>query len=166
MGKFRTVFPSRDEVRTWGRLMRGFEGATASGMFEDELEPLTEGGLIASIPMFGVDHLRQVWQAARLDQTDLQSGWFRIDEFGVFKLELTTYKFKTSLISPVRWLTNAGFLFAKDKEIASLSSALFFQKLGSSVTNTIAEVCPLVDRVLQFEWPFGHQVEVLRSVGA
>ena len=166
MGKFRAVFPSRDEVRTWGRLMRGFEGATASGMFEYDLEPLTEGGLMASIPMFGADHLRQVWQAARLDQTDPQSGWFQIDEFRAFNLELTTYKFKTGLFSPVRWLTNAGFLFAKDREVASLSSALFFQKLGSSVTNTIAEVCPLVDRVQEFEWPFGHQIEVLRSVGA
>ncbi len=111
MGHFRAIYPSRDEVRTWGRCMSGFEGATASGMFEYDLEPLIEGGLCASIPLLGEEHLRMLWSAAGLDKADPKSGWFRIGDFGALDLQLTGYKFQTRLFSRSYWLTNVGFFF-------------------------------------------------------
>jgi hypothetical protein len=161
LGQFRTVHPLPDDVRTWGRCMCAFEGATASGMIEDDLEPLTEGGLFASISLFGAEHMRLLWEAAGLDRTDPRSAWFRIGEFGVFSLELTGYKFKTGLFSRPLWLTNAGFLFQRNRSLPTRSDDPFIEKVGSAVTRTIAEVCPLVDRVKVGEWPFVDQDRAL-----
>jgi hypothetical protein len=84
-----------------------------------------------------------------------RSGWVRIAEFGAFDLALTGYKFKTGLFSPARWLTNVGFFFLRDRDhMLSANDTLFYQKLGAAVTQTIAEVCPLVDRTKVGEWPF------------
>lgn len=167
MGQFRTLYPLPDEVRTWGRCMSGFEGATASGMFESDLDPSVSGGLDACIPLLGAEQMRLLWEAAGLDQNSPQSGWFRIGEFGAFNLKLTGYKFKTGLFSPARWLTNVGFWFLRDRSIMlSASDTLFYEKLGSAVTRTIAEVCPLVDRAKVGEWLFVDQARALSSVGA
>jgi hypothetical protein len=82
MGQFRTIYPTRDEVRTWGRCMSAFEGAIALGMTEHDLEPLIEGGLSAWIPLLGAEHVRMLWDAAGLDKNNPRSGWFRIGDFG------------------------------------------------------------------------------------
>ena len=146
--------------------MSAFEGATASGMFESDLEPLVNGGLSASIPLLGAEHMRMLWEVAGLDRTDPQSGWFRVGEFGAFDLRLTGYKFETGLFSPARWLTNVGFSFLRDRSILlRASDTLFYEKVGFAVTRTIAEVCPLVDRVKVGEWLFVDQDRALSSVG-
>jgi hypothetical protein len=165
MGQFRTLYPQPDEVRTWGRCLSAFEGATASGMFESDLEPSVNGGLSASIPLLGAEHMRMLWEAAKLDRTDPQSGWFRIGEFGAFDLLLTGYKFKTGFFSPARWLTNVGFLFQRDRSLQTMFDHLFYEKVGAAVTRTIAEVCPLLDRVKVGEWLFVDQNRALSSVG-
>jgi hypothetical protein len=57
-----------------------FEGATALAMFESNLEPEMSGGLYASIPLLGAEHMRLLWEAVGRDQTGARSSWFRIGQ--------------------------------------------------------------------------------------
>ena len=158
----RIVQTSLDERRIWGRCFRSYDGATATGMEEGDMEPLIEGGLCALVPLHGRTHVKDLWEAAGLPKDDPQSGWHQIDRFNYFGLDVVTYKFRPRLFSPCRWFTNYGLLFMMNKDMLGLSrDMLSFDKLGCSNTASIAETCLLIDRTLLFEWPFVSQEQAL-----
>ena len=132
------------------------------GNVRKRLEPLVNGGLSASIPLLGAEHMRMLWEVAGLDRTDPTERLVSRRRVGAFDLRLTGYKFETGLFSPARWLTNVGFSFLRDRSILlRASDTLFYEKVGFAVTRTIAEVCPLVDRVKVGEWLFVDQDRAL-----
>ncbi len=82
----RFLAPSVEEIRTWGRCFSLYPGATATGSSDSNLEPLTDGGLSAAIPLQGADHARRLCEAAWLDPASPER---EIDAFQTFKLGLT-----------------------------------------------------------------------------
>jgi hypothetical protein len=132
------------------------------------LEPYSDGGLNASIPLRNANHLKQLWEIGKFDQTDPESGWFSIDKFTVFNLSLMGHKFRPGLFGKTRWYTKCSMIFLKDDNILHLvgkDKHLYIPYVGCAITNSIAELCPLVDRVMRYEWPFVSKEVAFGSVG-
>jgi hypothetical protein len=147
----RFLAPSVDEIRAWGRCFDTYPGATATGSSEINLQPLADGGLSAAIPLPDARHVRRLCDVAGLDPRSLESGRSPIDRFQAVKLGLTGYKFETSFRGAVKWLTTWNLQFLEEVRVFSLVSAEAY--LGSSITDGIEEVSPLVDKLIGCEPP-------------
>jgi hypothetical protein len=101
---------------------------------------------------------------AGFDPTCLESDRRRIDRLQAVKLGLTGYKFETSFRGAVKWLTTWNLQFREEVRVLSLISAEAY--LGSSITNSIEEVAPLVDKVIACEPPLVPNQQVFALDGA
>ena len=81
----RFLAPSTDDIRAWGCCFKLYLGATATGSSESNLEPLTDGGLSATIPLEGADQVKQLFLMAGLDQVNPQGDWCLVDEYHILK---------------------------------------------------------------------------------
>src|SRR5271166_2594967 len=150
----RFLAPSTDDIRTWGCCFKLYSGATATGSSESNLEPLTDGGLSATIPLEGTDQVKQLFLMARLDQVNPQGDWCKIDECHTLKLSLTGYKFETSFRGTVKWFINCNVQFIKEDGVLRVISAEPY--VGSAITSDIEEVGLLVDKVMAYRGTFVH----------
>ena len=159
----RFLAPSTEDIRTWSRCLSAYPGATATGSTEKNLQPLSDGGLSAAIPLRDPDHARRLCDAVGLEAPVLESERRGIDECSVFKLGLTGYKFETSFRGSVKWFTNCNLLLLEDDRVVSLVSAE--THLGSSITSSIEEVGLLVDKVIAADSPLVPAGQVFESIG-
>jgi hypothetical protein len=159
----RFLAPSPEEIRAWARCFSFFPGATATGSGESNLQPRADGGLSAAIPLQDADHARRLCQAARLDPTNQETCWREIDEFRIFKLGLTGYKFETSFRGPVKWFTNCNLQLVEEDSVLSVVSAETY--LGSSITSSIEEVGLLVEKAIIHDSPSVLEGGGLRADG-
>lgn len=159
----RFLAPSADEIRAWGRCFDPYPGATATGK-RSNLQPLADGGLSAAIPLPDVRRVKTLCDTAGFDPTCLESDRRRIDRLQAVKLGLTGYKFETSFRGAVKWLTTWNLQFLEEVRVFSLISAEAY--LGSSITNSIEEVAPLVDKVIACEPPLIPNQQVFALDGA
>jgi hypothetical protein len=112
---------------------------------EHDLSPLINGGIYASIPLQGANHVKDLWEVGKFDMTDPESGWFKIDKFKIFKLYLTGYKLRQGFFGKTRWYTKCGMWFFEDDEILCMGlkdKQLYIPYVGCAITNSIAEICP------------------------
>ena len=151
----RFLAPTKEEIRTWGRCLSLYPGATATGSSESNLRPRADGGLSAAIPLQNADHARRLCEAARLDPTNPAGVRRQIDEFQVFKLGLIGYKFETSFRGSVKWFTNCNLQLVEEDSVLSIVSAETY--LGSAITSDIEEVGQLVDKAIVAESRFAEQ---------
>jgi hypothetical protein len=147
----RFLAPSVEEIRAWGRCFDMYPGATATGSSESNLHPLADGGLSAAIPLQDAGRVRRLCDTAGLAPRNLESDGSPIDRFQAVKLGLTGYKFETSFRGAVKWLTTWNLQFLEEVRVFSLISAEAY--LGSSITSSIDEVSPLVDKLIGCEPP-------------
>jgi len=142
--------PSKEDIRNWGRCFSLYPGATATGSSERNMPPRADGGLSAAIPLLqGADHAKRLCDASGLIPTVPASDRRPIDEFKVFRLGLTGYKFETSFRGPVKWFTNCNLQCLDEDRVLSIVSAE--AHLGSSITCSIEEVSLLVDKATVYE---------------
>ena len=147
----RFLAPSKEDIRTWGRCLSAYPGATATGSTEKNLQPLLDGGLSAAIPLGDPEHAQRLCHAIGLDPTGPKGDTRDVEGATLFKLGLTGYKFETSFRGPVKWFTNCNLLLLEDHRVFSLVSAETY--LGSSITSSIEEVGLLVDKVIAADPP-------------
>ncbi len=145
----RFLLPSKEDIRTWGRCFSLYPGATATGSSERNMPPRADGGLRAAIPLQGADHAKRLCDESGLVPTIPESDSRRIDEFQVFRLGLTGYKFETSFRGAVKWFTNCNLQCLDEDRVLSVLSAE--NHLGSWVTSDIEEVSLLVDKATVYE---------------
>jgi hypothetical protein len=147
----RFLAPSPDEIRAWGHCFDMYPGATATGSSESNLRPLSDGGLSAAIPLEDARRVKRLCDTAGLDPTNLDSDGSPINRFQAVKLGVTGYKFETSFRGAVKWLTTWNLQFLEEVRVFSLISAEAY--LGSSITSSVEEVSPLVDKLIGCESP-------------
>jgi hypothetical protein len=145
----RFLSPSIEDIRAWGRCFSLYPGATATGSSERNMAPRADGALSAAIPLQGADHAKRLCETSGLAPTTLESDSRQIDEFQVFRLGLTGYKFETSFRGAVKWLTNCNLQCLDEDRVLSVLSAETY--LGSSITSSIEEVSLLVDKATVYE---------------
>ena len=160
----RFLAPSAEEIRAWGHCFNSYPGATATGKNGSKLQPQADGGLSAAIPLPDVRRVKTLCDRAGLDPMSLESDRRRIDRLQAVKLGLTGYKFETSFRGAVKWLTTWNLQFLEEVRVFSLISAEAY--LGSSITNSIEEVAPLVDKVIACEPPLVPDQQVFALDGA
>jgi len=158
----RIVRTSVNEKRKWGCCFNIYKGATATGMFDDELWPDADGGLHAHVPLHNALHVKALWEAAGLTKTDPRSGWRQVDNFNHFQLEIVTYKIRRHFFSPCRWATHYGLLFSKETYL-NPRDTLAFPNIGYSNTADISETVLLLDKIMSAEWPFVSQKQAAEA---
>ena len=145
----RFLIPSIEDIRTWGRCFSLYPGATATGSDDRNMKLRADGGLSAAIPLQGAAHARKLCETCGLVPTIPESDRRPTDEFLVFRLGLTGYKFETSFRGAVKWFTNCNLQFLDDDNVLSVVSAE--THLGSTITSSIEEVSRLVDKATVYE---------------
>jgi hypothetical protein len=134
----RFLAPAKDDIRIWDRCFRRYPGATATG-------PLADGALTAAVPIQATNHVKRLSETER-PETDDQSA-----KFQVIKLALKGYKFEPSFRGPVKWFAVCNMQLLKDDDTLRIVSAETY--LDSAVTNSIEEICVLVDEMMVQERP-------------
>jgi hypothetical protein len=140
----RFLAPAKDDIRIWDRCFKRYPGATATG-------PLADGALTAAVPIRAANHVKRVWEAARVDDTNPEND-SQSDKLQVFKLALKGYKFEASFRGPVKWFAICNVQMLKDDDTLPIVSAETY--LDSAVTSSIEEICILLDRMVVQERPF------------
>ena len=134
----RFLAPAKDDIRIWDLCFRRYPGATATG-------PLADGALTAAVPIKATNHVKRLSEAERPEADD-QSA-----KFQVIKLALKGYKFEPSFRGPVKWFAICNVQLLKDDDTLRIVSAETY--LDSAVTNSIEEICVLVDEMMVQERP-------------
>lgn len=100
----------------WGRCLRGYEDAFGTGGLgdPDATSVMLSGELHFTMPI-AEWKLRDVWKTTGLSTTHPTSGWFEIENFSHFQVNLTGMKFNRSFFKGDCWVGGVQIYFSNEK---------------------------------------------------
>jgi hypothetical protein len=153
---------SMADRQTWGRCLRGYQGAlgTGSRIDMDHQDVGVDGHLDFYMPVEEWQ-LRLIWQGSNLRIDHPQSMWHSIPEYPFLKVSMTGYKLRRGFFKSDVWLGPLRFFFSTrehglDKQV----------NVGYLAATSIVNLFALFDRWSEGEYPpsFDMEETVRRAV--
>lgn len=112
--KYTQIAASAADRQSWGRCLRGYQGAlgTGSRIDPDCRDIGVVGHLDFYVPVEEVE-LRAAWQGSNLSTEHPNSMWHSIHDYPFLKINMTGYKFRRGFLKSDAWLGPLRFFFSK-----------------------------------------------------
>lgn len=105
-----------NERAFWGRCLRGYPEAFGTGGLNDPTsqEVGLSGQLHFTMPI-PEWHLRDVWKSTGMNIINPTSGWFEIEKFSYFQIDLSGVKISRGFFKGDCWIGGLQFFFSNEQ---------------------------------------------------